>query len=55
MFRSCLKALKFKVEEGMALVVRGRLSVYDQRGEYQLIVEYAEPKGLVRCRLPLRN
>ena len=46
MFRSCLKALKFKVEEGMALVVRGRLSVYDQRGEYQLIVEYAEPKGL---------
>ena len=46
MFRSCVKALKFKVEEGMALVVRGRLSVYDQRGEYQLIVEYAEPKGL---------
>ncbi|MDK9718896.1 MAG: exodeoxyribonuclease VII large subunit, partial [Trichlorobacter sp.] len=46
MFRGCAKALKFKIEEGMALVVRGRLSVYDQRGEYQLIVEYAEPKGL---------
>lgn len=46
MFRSSVKALKFKLEEGMALVVRGRLSVYDQRGEYQLIAEYAEPKGL---------
>lgn len=46
MFRSSVKALKFKLEEGMALVVRGRLSIYDQRGEYQLIAEYAEPKGL---------
>lgn len=46
MFRNSVKVLKFKLEEGMALVVRGRLSVYDQRGEYQLIAEYAEPKGL---------
>lgn len=46
MFRSCAKALKFKLEDGMALIMRGRLSVYDQRGEYQLIAEYAEPKGV---------
>ena len=46
MFRSGAKALKFRLEEGMALVVRGHLSVYDQRGDYQLIVEYAEPKGI---------
>lgn len=46
MFRSSFKALKFNLEEGMAVVLRGHLSVYDQRGDYQLIVEYAEPKGL---------
>lgn len=46
MFRSSAKALRFRMNEGMALVVRGRLSVYDQRGDYQLVVEYGEPKGL---------
>lgn len=46
MFRGSAKALKFRLEEGMSLIVRGRLSVYDQRGEYQLVVEYAEPKGV---------
>ena len=46
LFRSTAKALKFNLEEGMSLIVRGRLSVYDQRGEYQLIAEYAEPKGV---------
>ncbi len=45
MFRSSAKALRFRLLEGMALVVRGRISVYDQRGEYQLICEYLEPKG----------
>lgn len=46
LFRSSAKALRFQLEEGMTVVVRGRLSVYDQRGDYQLIVEYAEPKGI---------
>jgi len=46
MFRNSAKSLKYRFEEGMALIVRGRLSVYDQRGEYQLIAEYAEPKGV---------
>lgn len=46
MFRSSAKSLKFRLEEGMALVLRGRVSVYEQRGEYQLVVEYAEPKGV---------
>lgn len=46
MFRSSAKAMKFRLEEGMAVIVRGRLSVYDQRGEYQLIAEYIEPKGI---------
>lgn len=46
MFRASARALKFKVVNGMGLILRGRISVYDQRGEYQLIVEYMEPKGI---------
>lgn len=46
MFKSSAAAIKFKPENGMSLVLRGRISVYDQRGEYQLVVEHAEPKGL---------
>lgn len=45
MFRSSLKALKFRLEEGISLIVRGRISVYEQRGDYQLICEYTEPRG----------
>lgn len=45
MFRSNAKALKFRLEEGMVLILRGRLSVYDQRGDFQIICEYLEPQG----------
>ena len=38
--------LKFRPEDGMEVVVRGRLSVYEPRGDYQVIVEYMEPVGL---------
>lgn len=46
MFRASMRALKFKPKDGMRIIVRGRLSVYDQRGEYQLIVDYLEPLGI---------
>lgn len=45
-FRSSSRVLKFKLQNGMALVLRGRVSVYDQRGDYQFIAEYLEPKGI---------
>lgn len=35
----------FKVEDGMHLLVSGRISVYGQRGVYQLYVEHLEPRG----------
>jgi exodeoxyribonuclease VII large subunit len=38
--------LKFRPEDGMEVLVRGRLSVYEPRGDYQIIVEYMEPVGL---------
>jgi len=46
MFKNAAKNLKFRLTDGMALIARGRISVYDQRGEYQLICEYVEPAGI---------
>jgi exodeoxyribonuclease VII large subunit len=46
MFRSSLRYLKFKPEDGLHVVARGRLSVYDPKGEYQLVCEHMEPHGL---------
>ena len=46
MFKGAAKNLKFRPDDGIALIARGRISVYDQRGEYQLICEYLEPAGV---------
>ena len=46
MFRASARALKFKPKDGMGLVVRGRVSLFEPRGEYQLILEYLEPQGI---------
>jgi exodeoxyribonuclease VII large subunit len=45
-FRNQARYLKFKPQDGISLIVRGHLSVYEARGEYQLYVEYLEPAGL---------
>jgi exodeoxyribonuclease VII large subunit len=45
-FRSSHRFWKFKPQDGMAVVARGRLDVYEARGEYQLLVEMLEPQGL---------
>src|SRR5262249_8322861 len=39
-------ALPFKPEDGLKVLAYGRISVYPQRGQYQLYVERMEPKGL---------
>jgi exodeoxyribonuclease VII large subunit len=46
MFRSALRYLKFKPQDGLRVVARGRVSVYDPKGEYQIICEHLEPEGL---------
>jgi exodeoxyribonuclease VII large subunit len=46
MFRSALRYLKFTAEDGLKVVARGKVSVYDPKGEYQIICEHLEPKGL---------
>ncbi|MGQ0736080.1 MAG: exodeoxyribonuclease VII large subunit [Acidobacteriota bacterium] len=45
MFRSALRYLKFKPGDGLHVVVRGRVSVYDPKGEYQVVAEHMEPRG----------
>jgi len=45
-FRNQARYLKFKPQDGIAVIARGHLSVYEARGEYQLYVEYLEPAGL---------
>jgi exodeoxyribonuclease VII large subunit len=46
MFRSALRYLRFKPEDGLRVIARGRLGVYDPKGEYQLVCEHLEPHGL---------
>ncbi|HEX2311601.1 MAG TPA: exodeoxyribonuclease VII large subunit [Vicinamibacterales bacterium] len=45
MFRSAARLLKFRLEDGQSVIARGRLSLYDVKGEYQLVVDRLEPKG----------
>jgi exodeoxyribonuclease VII large subunit len=46
MFRGQQQQLKFKPEDGMRITGMGRLSVYEPRGTYQVILEYLEPSGI---------
>lgn len=45
MFRSQARLLRFRPEDGMQIVLRGRVTVFEGRGELQLSAEYLEPKG----------
>jgi exodeoxyribonuclease VII large subunit len=45
-FRSSLRFLRFQPEDGQHVVARGRVTVYEPRGECQLVCEHLEPKGL---------
>ena len=46
MFRIQARYLKFIPEDGMKVIVQGRISVYAPRGEYQIILDYLEPMGV---------
>ena len=46
MFRSSLRLLKFRPGDGMRVVARGRVTVYEPKGEYQLVCDLMEPHGL---------
>lgn len=45
LFRRQAQLLRFRPEDGLAVLVRGRASVYESRGQLQLIAETMEPRG----------
>jgi exodeoxyribonuclease VII large subunit len=45
MFRSSARLLRFRPGDGMQVVLRGRVTVYEDRGELQIVAEHLEPKG----------
>ena len=45
MFRMSARGLKFELANGRQVLIRARASVYEARGEYQLIVDYVEEAG----------
>ena len=46
LFRSSAVRLRFVLQEGLQVLVRGRLTVYEPRGEYQIVLDTVEPKGI---------
>ena len=46
LFRYMGRQVKFDLADGMLVICHGRISLYEPRGEYQLIIDYMEPKGL---------
>ena len=45
-FRDQVRGLRFRPEDGLKVTVRGGISVYETRGEYQIYVSHVEPVGL---------
>lgn len=46
LFKMQARTLRFVPEDGLYVIGRGRVSLYEKRGEYQLILELIEPKGM---------
>ena len=46
MFRSSFEKIKFQPEEGMKVLVQGRISLYEPSGSYQIYIDSMEPAGL---------
>ncbi|HYG98739.1 MAG TPA: exodeoxyribonuclease VII large subunit [Terriglobales bacterium] len=45
MFRSQARLLRFRPENGLQVIARGRVTIYEDRGQLQMLAEYLEPKG----------
>jgi exodeoxyribonuclease VII large subunit len=46
MWRTQARLLRFRPENGLQVIARGRVTIYDERGDVQLQAEYLEPKGV---------
>jgi exodeoxyribonuclease VII large subunit len=55
MFKRANEKLKFSLKSGMKVIVFGSVSVYEARGDYQLIAEEIEPKGVGALQLQFQQ
>ncbi len=46
LFKNVNQTLKFKLEDGLKVICFGRITVYGKRGQYQVVIEKIEPKGI---------
>ena len=46
MFRGANARLPFKIEDGQEVICHGRVTVYESRGQYQIVVDHCDPKGI---------
>ncbi len=55
MWRSDVARMKFRLDPGMRVVVRGKLGIYERDGKFQLYVDVIEPAGLGAAALALQQ
>jgi exodeoxyribonuclease VII large subunit len=55
LFRGIALRMRFDLRDGMRVIVRGRLTLYMPRGEYQLLIEEVHPKGIGPLELAFRQ
>jgi exodeoxyribonuclease VII large subunit len=55
MFRSTARTVPFRLENGLEVIVRGRVSLYEARGDLQIYVDAVEPRGLGAQQLALEQ
>jgi exodeoxyribonuclease VII large subunit len=55
LWRAVALRLRFEPRDGLEVIVRGRLTVYPPRGDYQLVIEELQPKGIGADELALRQ
>ncbi len=46
MFKSAANRVRFELKDGMEVLAFGSVTVYELRGQYQIIIEHLEPKGI---------
>lgn len=54
-WKSTAGRLRFKLHDGLEVIIRGKLSVYPPHGEYRLVVDELEPKGIGAAELALKQ
>ena len=46
LFKSSARNIKFELKDGIQIICHGRITVYDPRGEYQIVIDTVEPQGI---------